>query len=442
MSVHRAVRPSAVPSVALVVCLVGGLGAAAPAVAAPPDPVYPSQEQVDAAREAVAGTAGQVGAIEAELAAASARLERLEVAAGVAAEDYNEAQVALERATQAADAARHAAQAAREEVEAARTEIGRLAASTYRSGTGLAGLEVFLAPGGPQELLDKTAAVEAIGQQRQQAYQRMRASDTVARLLEEQARTARAAQEQSAAEAERARAAAQQAADAAAAEVAAVDARRGELITQLAALRQTSVALETRRQAGLEEERRRREEEAARAEVQRREAEQAARAEQARPGSARPAPTPALTPAPSPAPAPAPAPPPPAAQAPSAPADAGQGAVDWAAAQIGKDYEWGASGPDSFDCSGLTSQAWKNGGGQWITRTSRSQWAAVSKVPYSQLRPGDLIFYATDTSDPSTIWHVAIYAGDGMMIEAPRAGVPVHKAPVRWSNAMPSAGRP
>ncbi|MFZ5870455.1 MAG: NlpC/P60 family protein [Actinomycetota bacterium] len=66
----------------------------------------------------------------------------------------------------------------------------------------------------------------------------------------------------------------------------------------------------------------------------------------------------------------------------------------------------------------------------------------MSKVPYSQLRPGDLIFYATDTSDPSTIWHVAIYAGDGMMIEAARAGVPVRKAPVRWSNAMPSAGRP
>lgn len=164
MSERRAVRTSAVPSVALAVCLVGGLGSAAPAVAAPPDPVYPSQEQVEAAREAVAGTASQVGAVEAELASASARLEQLEVAAGVAAEDYNEAQVALERATQAADAARQAAQAAREEVEVARTEIGRLAASTYRSGTGLAGLEVFLAPGGPQELLDKAAAVEAIGE--------------------------------------------------------------------------------------------------------------------------------------------------------------------------------------------------------------------------------------------------------------------------------------
>lgn len=116
--------------------------------------------------------------------------------------------------------------------------------------------------------------------------------------------------------------------------------------------------------------------------------------------------------------------------------------MDWALTQVGKDYQWGASGPDTYDCSGLTSQAWQQGGGHWITRTSRSQWAAVAKVPYSQMRPGDLIFYATDPGDPATIWHVAVYAGDGTMVEAPRAGQQVRVVPVRWSSTMPAAGRP
>jgi peptidoglycan DL-endopeptidase CwlO len=53
----------------------------------------------------------------------------------------------------------------------------------------------------------------------------------------------------------------------------------------------------------------------------------------------------------------------------------------------------------------------------------------------SQLRAGDLIFYATDTSDPSTIWHVAIYSGGGRMIEAPRTGLQVREVAVRWGDS-------
>jgi peptidoglycan DL-endopeptidase CwlO len=87
----------------------------------------------------------------------------------------------------------------------------------------------------------------------------------------------------------------------------------------------------------------------------------------------------------------------------------------------------------------LTSQAWQHGGGKWITRTSRSQYVAVGKIPYSQMRPGDLIFYG---DDPGSIWHVAIYAGGGMMIEAPRTGLQVRRTAVRMSGAMRYAGRP
>ena len=114
--------------------------------------------------------------------------------------------------------------------------------------------------------------------------------------------------------------------------------------------------------------------------------------------------------------------------------------MNWAKAQIGKPYEWGATGPDSFDCSGLTGGAWRAAGVN-LPRTSRDQYRAVDKIPYSQLRPGDLIFYG-DGTDAASIHHVAIYAGGGSMVEAPRAGIDVRLTSVRMSGTMDFAGRP
>lgn len=447
------VRPVRGVSLVLALLLMGSMpGTAAGA------PVYPSEQDVAAAREAVADTAAEVGAIEAQLAAADARLEELRVAAGAAAEDYNDAVVALEEAGRAADAARQAADRARVDVESARRDIGMLAAATYRTGAAMSGVNAFLSAGGPQELLDTAAGLRIVGEERQQAYQRMEAAELVAKLMDEQAQEARARQERAAAKAKAARAAAERAAQAAADEVAVVQDTRAALVARLAELRRTSVEVEARRQAGLEEERRRREEAAARGEAERRAAEQAAAREAARQAAAdrasrsrsttadRPA---AEAPAPrrraEPQPEPRRESPPESAtssRSPSTGAAAGEKALAWALAQIGKDYEWGASGPSTFDCSGLTSQAWQNGGGKWITRTSRTQWSALAKVPYSQMRPGDLIFYGTNPGDPSTIWHVAMYAGGGMMVEAPRTGLQVRKVPVRYTNSMPAAGRP
>jgi cell wall-associated NlpC family hydrolase len=441
---RRASRCAAASSVALALCLTGLT--VLPAAA---EPVYPSQEQVDGARAAVAGTAEQIGAIEGQLAAASARLEQTRIAAASAAEDYNQAVVALEEKTAAAQDARQAADRARGEVETARTAIGRLAATSYRGG-GFGGLEAFLSTGGPQDLLDKAATLDALGGQRQRAYQRMEAAELVAKLLDEQAQAARAEQERAAAEAESKRAAAQQASDAAETAVTAVEATRTELIGRLAELRQTSVALETARQTGLEEERRRREEAAARAEAQRREAAEQTAAERreadrrTREAAAQASRDRAAASAPKPAPAAPPAPPVPDAPSGSSKGSTsgGQGALAWAVDQIGKDYEWAADGPDTFDCSGLTSQAWANGGGVTIPRTSRDQYRRVGKVSPSEMRPGDLIFYGDDPSDWTSIWHVAMYAGGGMMVEAPRTGLQVRKVPVRWSGMMPYAGRP
>ncbi|CAM5650698.1 C40 family peptidase [Streptomyces aurantiogriseus] len=93
----------------------------------------------------------------------------------------------------------------------------------------------------------------------------------------------------------------------------------------------------------------------------------------------------------------------------------GQKAVQYATAQIGKPYEWGAEGPGSFDCSGLTSQAWADGG-VTIPRTSQEQWRQLTRVDVKDMRPGDLIIYFDDAS------HVALYVGDGTIVHAPRPG--------------------
>ncbi|MCB5166187.1 NlpC/P60 family protein [Streptomyces bambusae] len=95
--------------------------------------------------------------------------------------------------------------------------------------------------------------------------------------------------------------------------------------------------------------------------------------------------------------------------------EAGKRAVQYATAQIGKPYVWGAEGPDSFDCSGLTSQAWLAGGRQ-IPRTSQEQLRRLPRVAVKDMRPGDLIIYFNDAS------HVAMYIGDGAMVHAPRPG--------------------
>ncbi|MFF3347269.1 NlpC/P60 family protein [Streptomyces sp. NPDC002779] len=93
----------------------------------------------------------------------------------------------------------------------------------------------------------------------------------------------------------------------------------------------------------------------------------------------------------------------------------GKKAVAYATAQLGKPYEWGAEGPDTFDCSGLTSQAWA-AAGVAIPRTSQEQWKQLPRIDIAQMRPGDLIIYNDDAS------HVGMYVGDGAMVHSPRPG--------------------
>ncbi|MFI6030485.1 C40 family peptidase [Amycolatopsis magusensis] len=97
---------------------------------------------------------------------------------------------------------------------------------------------------------------------------------------------------------------------------------------------------------------------------------------------------------------------------------AGQSLVELAAEQQGKPYSYGATGPDSFDCSGLTQFVHRQLGIE-LPRTSRDQRAAVTTVDRAAMQPGDLIFFA---NSGGSVYHVGIFAGDGQMWAAPESG--------------------
>jgi len=135
------------------------------------------------------------------------------------------------------------------------------------------------------------------------------------------------------------------------------------------------------------------------------------------------------------------------AQAPSwawssgASATQGDVAADWALSQLGKPYLWGGAGPDSYDCSGLTMEAWARAGVPLLHYTGY-QWEEGPHVPLDQLQRGDLVFFATNTSDPATIHHVGIYIGNDMMVDAPYTGASVRIDSIHAPGGLIGAVRP
>lgn len=409
-----------------------GTGVASSAVA---DPTYPSAKQVEKAKGAVRQASRSVASLEAQLAVASARLDQLQTQVQVAAEAYDVARIELQRRTEAANAARRQADRATDEAQEASQQVGRLAVDTYINGPGYGGLEVFVSDAGPEDLLSRAASARIAGDIAHTTLERASAARVVASLMRRQADLALAQQQAAADRLEKARAAAEAKAKAAESERQRIESDRTAMIAELASLKKTSVRLETQRQKGLEEAARRRAEErrraaaeaAARRERERRAAaEERARADRADRsdrgssgsasssnggGSSRGS------------------------------AAGGNGAVAWARTQLGKDYQWGADGPSTYDCSGLTMQAWARQGVS-LPHSSAMQYAVTQHVPIDDLRPGDLVFFATNTSDPGSIHHVGIYAGGGQMVEAPYTGAQVRLSTIYRSGLMPYGGRP
>ncbi|MEV7091227.1 C40 family peptidase [Amycolatopsis sp. NPDC051045] len=125
------------------------------------------------------------------------------------------------------------------------------------------------------------------------------------------------------------------------------------------------------------------------------------------------------------------------------PSQAAGQAIKFALGEQGKPYVWGATGPNSYDCSGLMLRAYESAG-IILPRVSQDQYHAGALLPVREAQPGDLLFLATDPSDPTSIHHVMMYLGDNKIVEAQQTGVPVHTRAFSFDERelVPQAVRP
>lgn len=472
----RASRDAGRPR-AWVILTITAVLAAGTVLPASADPTSPSQDDVDDARQSVVDAAASVAAMDVEMASLTANQEAAFNAAAAAGEAYNQAMVDLDAATAAAADAQTRSDAAKVRAEASRKLLVGLARDTSRSGGGLEQVGMYLSADGLGEAVSTANAMALVNSKADKAAQQFQADAVVSSTLEGVAAAAVADQQTKADAADDALVATQETQAAAERAVANASVDRDALLVRLATARSTSIAVEQQRQADLQAER-----DAAEAQQARDRAAAAAQAPAPpRPSSPVPpaaggATTPTTPPAPSPAPTtPGVTPPvtpttPPAVTPPTTPppvtpttpppvtpptsggglgtgtsrgtAAQGQAAVDWAKTKLGLPYIWGATGPEAYDCSGLTSRAWA-AAGRSINRTSRDQYTQVLKISLDSMRPGDLVFWGNNPNDPTSITHVALYAGNNQIVEAAQPGVPSRVTAMRWDNRlMPYAGRP
>jgi len=380
----------------------------------------PSAADVAAGRAAVHDREAQVRAAAGAVSRAQSALDRLATASEVAVERYNGARVREQQARAEVNVARLVVDTASQRVDVARARVSRFGRAAYMGG-GMSSVDVLLTSSGPSALLYRIGTLEMISSSQSDAMQSLDAARVYQLAVEQQAQAAL----------ERAAAASKAAAKAKAAAESSV-ARQADLVTGLQSRRHELAALlrDARRHASALEQ--------ARLAAIAREQAAAAAAAAAAEAAKKPA-------APPPVSSPPVANPPPSSGgggnfAGTVSAQTGQRAVQAAESQIGKPYEWGAAGPDTYDCSGLVMWAYGQVGVS-LDHYTGSQWNEGAHIPTSALRPGDLIFFATDTSDPNTIHHVGMYVGNGSMVEAPYTGANVRISPAFRSD-MIGAVRP
>jgi cell wall-associated NlpC family hydrolase len=120
-----------------------------------------------------------------------------------------------------------------------------------------------------------------------------------------------------------------------------------------------------------------------------------------------------------------------------------QRAMQYALGEVGKPYVWGATGPNAYDCSGLMLRAYGSAG-VTLPRVAAQQYWSGTQLPVRQAQPGDLLFWGYDISNPDSIHHVAMYLGNGHMVEAANQTVPLRQRAVSFDEheLMPLAVRP
>lgn len=364
----------------------------------------PSVAEINEAKQREAEKKAAADKAKAKLNAASNQLKILTAKAIAARNRYLQEVKKLEIATKKAEAAKKKediAVAKSNKAESAvvdsKKHIGKIAANAYIMGSGFTDFDSILHADGPQDLMDRLSTLDAVGENNSSILLKLKVAEESARLAKIEAQDARAEavaarkeQADATARVAAAKKEADQARDAQEKEVAKLQKMQNQLIAELLSARKKRVTLEQQRQLAILEE------------------ALAARAEQTE-GQAKIWPvngigfTNGRTTI-------------------RSTEEIRAKAVEFARKQVlaRKPYVWGSEGPNSFDCSGLVFAAYRSAGlgyPGWDRVNSRIYYSWTKRVPLSELQPGDLLYYSYK-ADVSTIHHITIYAGNGMMWEA------------------------
>ncbi len=371
----------------------------------------PTLAQIEAAKkEELAKKAAADSALK-RLAKAQGNLRLLTSLANQAQARYLAARTELIRATSLAQKADADYQAAAKAVVFTHREIGKLAINAYTSGGGLSDLESVLSANGPQEIIDRISTLENLGAKNKTALTRYKAAEAIAEEARKAAVAAKEAQRVITVKVAAVKKDADDAKEVQQKEVSRLQAIQDKLQRDLASAKKVRITLEQRRQLAILEETRANE--ASKVKNQ---------AKVWKTGGPNGKSTSRTT----------------AAQRAQA--------VEFAKRQVlaGKPYVWGDEGPSAFDCSGLVYAAYKSAGlgwPIWDRLNSGLYYTYTKQIPLAEMQPGDLLFYSYKGTI-STIHHMSIYAGNGMMWEARST-----KSGLKFSNIysvdglMPYAGR-
>ena len=371
----------------------------------------PTLAQIEEAKKAELAKKKVADAAMQRLLKARGDLKKLTLLANQAQARFQSAQNELIKATAVANKAADDYQEAVAAVAFTHREIGKLAINAYTSGGGLTDIEALLSASGPQEMIDRLNTLENLGAGNKTALKRFKAAEEIAQAAKKEAEIAKEAQRIVTLKV----AAAKKEADDAKAEqqkeVDKLQAVQDKLQRDLASAKKVRITLEQKRQLAILEETR---------------ANEASKVKNQskiwRAGG-------------------------PTGKSTSRTTEAQRlQAVEFAKKQVlaRKPYVWGDEGPNAFDCSGLVYAAYKSAGlgwPIWDRLNSGLYYTYTKQIPLSEMQPGDLIFYSYKGTI-STIHHMSIYAGGGMMWEARST-----KSGLRYSNIysvpgmMPYAGR-
>jgi peptidoglycan DL-endopeptidase RipA len=419
----------------LVVLMAAALSTTGVAVAQPSPPPNPSNDDLQRSRDQVDQRASSVAQLTQRLADLQAEADDLQIQVAVEHEAANQAldvltgaEAAADAATARAEAARAQTEAAGQAIDAARTRLDDFVAGTYSQGLDLGPIGLLTTSTGPDDLVDRAQLTDALAQQQAAALdglQRARVqkanADSTARAAQEEAERERQAAADAKTAADQALAGAQAHAAEQAQRLSAVATEQQQIQAQLDAAENADSGLRAQRQRFLDWQSAQRAAELA--EQRRAQEEAAGRTSAAPPATSR--------------------------QTGSA---AVQRVIDRATAQLGVRYSWGGGnsrGPTTgvrdggvadsfgdyrsvgFDCSGLMLYAFA-GVGVNLPRWSGNQATFGEQIPRSQMQPGDMLSWARN----GRTYHIALYIGNGRMIEAPYSGASVKISPVRYTGGL------